>query len=48
MKSFVKTAKCIDLHSHLYFPKYIEILKKRNSVPKVTNDDRLIILPNEN
>jgi len=47
MKNFVKTARCIDLHSHLYLPKYMEILRERSDIPLVTKDNRLVILPNE-
>jgi hypothetical protein len=36
MKKFVKSAKCIDLHTHLYLPKYIEILRSRKHIPRVT------------
>ncbi len=31
----------------MYLPKYMDILRKRADVPKVTTDSRLIILPNE-
>lgn len=43
--------RVIDVHSHVYLPRYMKLLKQRNKLPKiVTNcqgNDRLIILPNE-
>ncbi len=47
MKSVFRFSKCIDLHSHLYYPKYMEILRNRCEIPLVTQDNRLVILPNE-
>lgn len=41
---------CIDVHTHMYLPKYMEILKKRTDIPKVITiggEDRLVILPGE-
>jgi aminocarboxymuconate-semialdehyde decarboxylase len=41
---------CIDVHTHMYLPKYMEILKKRSDIPKVLTiggEDRLVILPGE-
>jgi len=40
----------IDVHTHMYTPKYMDILKKRTEIPRVVtvgNEDRLVILPGE-
>jgi len=40
----------IDVHTHMYTPKYMNILRKRTTVPRVLtvqNEDRLVILPGE-
>ncbi len=40
----------IDVHTHMYTPKYMNILKSRGDIPKVRTidgEDRLIILPGE-
>jgi aminocarboxymuconate-semialdehyde decarboxylase len=40
----------IDVHTHMYTPKYMEILKKRTEIPRVLTiggEDRLVILPGE-
>lgn len=40
----------IDVHTHMYTPKYMDILKKRTEIPRVitvANEDRLVILPGE-
>lgn len=40
----------IDCHTHMYTPKYMDILRKRSTIPRVVNvnnEDRLIILPGE-
>jgi aminocarboxymuconate-semialdehyde decarboxylase len=40
----------IDVHTHMYTPKYMEILKKRTDIPRVITiggEDRLVILPGE-
>lgn len=40
----------IDVHTHMYTPRYMDILRKRTTIPKVVriNDlDRLVILPDE-
>ena len=41
----------VDVHTHMYPPKYMEILRARANIPKVVknnkNEDRLVILPNE-
>jgi aminocarboxymuconate-semialdehyde decarboxylase len=40
----------IDVHTHMYTPKYMKILKSRTEIPKVVvvnNEDRLVILPDE-
>lgn len=44
------SAKAIDVHTHMYFPGYMKILRKRTDVPKVISvagNDRLVILPGE-
>ncbi len=44
------SSPCIDVHTHMYLPKYMEILKKRSDIPKVITiggEDRLVILPGE-
>lgn len=41
---------CIDVHTHMYLPRYVNLLKERNTVPKIINyenKNRLVILPNE-
>eukprot|EP01038_Epipyxis_sp_PR26KG_P009329 gene9329-12571_t len=40
----------IDVHTHMYTPKYMEILSKRTKVPmvaRINDKNRLIILPDE-
>ena len=40
----------IDVHTHMYTPKYMDILKKRTDIPRVitvAGQDRLVILPGE-
>lgn len=40
----------IDVHTHMYYPGYMDILRKRTTIPKVktiNGEDRLIILPGE-
>lgn len=42
--------KCVDVHTHVYLPRYMKMLRERTEVPRVINiegDDRLIILPGE-
>jgi aminocarboxymuconate-semialdehyde decarboxylase len=42
--------RLIDVHTHMYTPKYMNILRKRTEIPKVRTiggEDRLIILPGE-
>lgn len=42
--------KSIDVHTHMYYPGYMNILKKRTTIPYVrtiNNSERLIILPGE-
>ena len=31
----LSSSACIDVHTHMYLPKYMEILKKRTIIPKV-------------
>lgn len=45
-------SNAIDVHTHMYTPKYMDILKKRTDIPRVikdiaSNTDRLVILPGE-
>jgi aminocarboxymuconate-semialdehyde decarboxylase len=40
----------IDLHSHVYLPRYADMLRRRATVPRIATiggEDRLIILPGE-
>ena len=40
----------IDVHTHMYFPGYMDILRKRTHIPKVLSiagKNRLVILPGE-
>ena len=40
----------IDVHTHMYLPSYMEVLKKRTEIPRVVTvegQDRLVILPGE-
>lgn len=40
----------IDVHTHMYTPKYMDILRKRTEIPRVISvggEDRLVILPGE-
>jgi aminocarboxymuconate-semialdehyde decarboxylase len=40
----------IDVHTHMYTPKYMKILQKRSEIPKIVKyqgEDRLVILPDE-
>ena len=40
----------IDVHTHMYLPSYMEVLRKRTEVPRVLSvggEDRLVILPGE-
>lgn len=46
----IHTRRAIDCHTHMYLPKYMNILRKRVDIPRVVqvNDiDRLVILPGE-
>lgn len=45
-----KDSIAIDCHSHMYTPKYMEIMRKRSVNPRVivsNNENRLLILPGE-
>lgn len=46
-----KAVGSIDVHTHCYLPKYMQMLRSRNQVPKVfvnsLGKDRLVILPEE-
>lgn len=43
----------IDIHSHVYVPEYLELLRRRETVPRILppldeqEDERLVILPDE-
>jgi predicted TIM-barrel fold metal-dependent hydrolase len=40
----------IDVHTHMYLPSYMDVLRKRTEVPRVLTiggEDRLVILPGE-
>lgn len=42
--------KAIDVHTHMYLPSYMNVLRKRTEIPRVINvggEDRLVILPGE-
>lgn len=41
---------CIDVHTHIYPPRYVELLRARADVPRIVradDQDRLLILPQE-
>ncbi len=41
---------CIDVHTHIYPPRYIDLLRARGSVPRIVrqdDQDRMLILPHE-
>lgn len=43
-------ALVVDVHTHLYLPRYMDLLRKRTAVPRIFNrgaGDRLVILPDE-
>ncbi|KAJ7044543.1 amidohydrolase 2 [Mycena alexandri] len=47
-------ARLVDVHTHLYLPRYAQMLRSRNSVPRILTstrdgkpDDRLLILDHE-
>lgn len=45
-----KVELAIDCHTHMYTPKYMNILRKRNIIPRVImvgDENRLLILPGE-
>lgn len=48
------TSPLIDVHTHMYTPKYMKILQSRTEIPKIVKvqtpngiEDRLVILPDE-
>jgi aminocarboxymuconate-semialdehyde decarboxylase len=50
MQRALSTTGMIDVHTHMYTPKYMDILRARAEIPKVRlvdGEDRLIILPGE-
>lgn len=45
-----KNYNSVDVHTHMYLPKYMDILLKRTTVPRVIEAEgvnRLVILPGE-
>lgn len=45
-----KAVGAIDVHTHVYLPRYLQVLRKRTNVPRVFTaggEDRLVILPGE-
>jgi len=42
---------CIDVHTHCYLPRYVELLKSRQEIPRIVvndrNENRLVILPSD-
>ena len=50
IRSFSSHRASIDVHTHMYFPKYMDVLKSRTDVPyvrEINNENRLVILPGE-
>ena len=46
------TSKVVDIHTHMYPPRYVQILESRTSIPLIrkfpgAKDPRYIILPDE-
>ena len=42
--------RAVDVHTHMYLPSYMNVLRKRTEIPRVVTvngEDRLIILPGE-
>ena len=40
----------IDVHTHMYLPRYVALLRERKQIPRIVSrekGDRLIILPDE-
>jgi predicted TIM-barrel fold metal-dependent hydrolase len=40
----------VDVHTHMYLPGYMQMMRERTDVPKILNiggEDRLLVLPNE-
>lgn len=49
-RAFSTGGGAIDVHTHMYLPSYMEVLKKRTEIPRVVTvegQDRLVILPGE-
>jgi aminocarboxymuconate-semialdehyde decarboxylase len=41
---------CVDLHTHVYLPRYVKELKARSTVPRIIEVDgqeRILLLPSE-
>ena len=50
LASSIRNYSSIDCHTHMYTPKYMDILRKRTDIPRVMTvggEDRLVILPGE-
>ena len=49
-KTVLRQYSSVDCHTHMYTPKYMDILRKRVDIPRVLTiqgQDRLVILPGE-
>lgn len=49
-RTMSNTGLAIDCHTHMYTPKYMDILRKRDVIPRVImvgDENRLLILPGE-
>lgn len=45
-----EASQAIDVHSHVYLPRYMRMLRERTAVPRIidaSGEDRLVILPGE-
>ena len=45
-----RSSRIVDVHTHVYLPRYVDMLKGRSQVPRIMEfegQDRLLILPNE-
>ena len=45
------TSQCIDVHTHIYLRRYVELLRSRQEIPRIVvndrNENRLVILPTD-
>ena len=49
-KSHAPSTYVVDVHTHMYYPRYIQLLRERKVLPLVTNidnEDRLLILADD-